>query len=257
MTASGPASDPMAPRASAPCSCSARRPAVGAAGAEPPRAASQCLEYCAWLLENPGTTAQAMGAALAVAEGTRRSNMSRLRTWLGDRPDGEPYLPDAYTGRITLHPAVSSDWQRLQILTAGGVNRAGDDRSAGRARAGPRRPAGRRRARTVALGRGAAHRHDLLRPRHRRRAGRRARWTPATSTWPAGPRRGRWSPRRVTSCCWPRGSAPSTWPATRAETERLTLQLAAQARHLGVDLDPETVTVLQQVMEGRVRARLA
>ena len=41
------------------------------------------------------------------------------------------------------------------------------------------------------------------------------------------------------------------------ETERLTLQLAAQARTLGVDLDPETVALLQRVMEGRVRARLA
>ena len=61
-----------------------------------------------------------MVAALAVAEGTRRSNMSRLRSWLGTSPDGEAYLPDAYTGRITLHPAVSSDWQRLQILTSTG-----------------------------------------------------------------------------------------------------------------------------------------
>ncbi len=101
---------------------------VGSRGQVPPRAAKQCLEYCAWLLENPGTTAQAMGAALAVAEGTRRSNMSRLRSWLGEGPDGEPYLPDAYTGRITLHPAVSSDWQQLQLLTVGGVNRTSDDR---------------------------------------------------------------------------------------------------------------------------------
>ena len=42
-----------------------------------------------------------------------------------------------------------------------------------------------------------------------------------------------------------------------AETERLTLQLAAHARALGVDLDPATVSLLQQVMEGQVRARLA
>jgi hypothetical protein len=42
-----------------------------------------------------------------------------------------------------------------------------------------------------------------------------------------------------------------------AETERLTLQLAAQARTLGVDLDPDTVSLLQRVMEGQVRARLA
>ena len=42
-----------------------------------------------------------------------------------------------------------------------------------------------------------------------------------------------------------------------AETERLALQLAAQARTLGVDLDPDTVSLLQRVIEGQVRARLA
>ena len=41
------------------------------------------------------------------------------------------------------------------------------------------------------------------------------------------------------------------------EVERLTLRVAAQARQLGVDLAPETVTVLQEVLEGRARARLA
>src|SRR4029450_14109393 len=29
--------------------------------------------------------------------------------------------------RIALHPAVSSDWQRLQILPSSGVNRASDE----------------------------------------------------------------------------------------------------------------------------------
>ena len=42
-----------------------------------------------------------------------------------------------------------------------------------------------------------------------------------------------------------------------AETGRLTLQVAAQARTLGLDLDPETVNLLQEVMEGQVRARMA
>ena len=110
---------------------------LGATGTEPARAAKQCLEYCAWLLENPGSTAQAMVAALAVAEGTWRSNMSRLRSWLGASADGEAYLPDAYTGRITLHPAVSSDWQRLQILTSTGQSRQ-RRQPAGRAGAGTR-----------------------------------------------------------------------------------------------------------------------
>jgi LysM repeat protein len=229
---------------------------VGATGPLPPRAAKQCLEYCAWLLEHPGTTAQAMGSALAVAEGTRRSNMSRLRTWLGSDPEGKPYLPDAYTGRIALHPAVSSDWHHLQILTTGGVNRASDDSLQA----------------ALELVRGA----------------------PLADT---APWQWHWAEELRTdmiSCVRDIGAELTDraltasdidlarWAAARAlvaapgdelllaarirtehlagnptETERLTLQLAAQARTLGVDLDPETVALLQRVMEGRVRARLA
>lgn len=70
----------------------------GACGTPPSRAVKQCAEYCAWLLAHPGQTATAMAADLQVAEPTRRSNMSRLRNWLGESPAGEPYLPDAYSG---------------------------------------------------------------------------------------------------------------------------------------------------------------
>src|SRR5699024_275084 len=94
-------------------------------GTPPARARKQCIEYCAWLLEHPASTATAMAAALVVAEGTRRSNMSRLRSWLGEGDDG-PYLPDAYSGRISLADDVSSDWHQLQLLVGRGVDRAGD-----------------------------------------------------------------------------------------------------------------------------------
>ena len=77
---------------------------LGATGSLPPRASKQCLEYCAWLLENPGTTAQAMSQALVVAEGTRRSNMSRLRTWLGANADGEPGAQPAHVGSAGSWP---------------------------------------------------------------------------------------------------------------------------------------------------------
>ncbi|NHB84718.1 hypothetical protein G7085_09110 [Tessaracoccus sp. HDW20] len=70
----------------------------------------------------PGSTPTAMSRDLLVAETTRRSNMSRLRTWLGSAPDGAPYLPDAYTGRIRLDTRVSSDWERFCALLSGGVN---------------------------------------------------------------------------------------------------------------------------------------
>lgn len=95
----------------------------GAKGHRPSRAIKQCIEYCAWLLENPGGTALTMADDLMVAETTRRSNMSRLRTWLGHDSQGRPYLPDAYSGRIALHPGICSDWEQLQMLIGGGVNR--------------------------------------------------------------------------------------------------------------------------------------
>ncbi len=96
-------------------------------GATPPsRAAGQCLEYCAWLLAHPGATSTTMVRELLVAEGTRRSNMSRLRAWLGADDRGLPYLPDAYSGRIALDPRVTSDWEELQLLVGDGVNLAPD-----------------------------------------------------------------------------------------------------------------------------------
>jgi nucleoid-associated protein YgaU len=229
---------------------------LGATGTEPPRAAKQCLEYCAWLLENPGSTAQAMVAALAVAEGTRRSNMSRLRTWLGASVAGEAYLPDAYTGRITLHPAVSSDWHRLQILTATGVNRTSEDsleaalelvRGAPLADAAPGQWHWAEELRTdmiscvrdigVELADRALLAGDL----------ERARWAAARALL-AAPGDELLLAARIRT---------EHTAGNAAETERLTLQLAAQARTLGVDLDPDTVSLLQRVMEGRVRARLA
>lgn len=229
---------------------------LGVTGTAPTRAAKQCLEYCAWLLENPGTTAQAMVSALAVAEGTRRSNMSRLRSWLGVSPDGEAYLPDAYTGRIALHPAVSSDWQRLQILTATGVNRASDEslqaalelvRGAPLADAAPGQWHWAEELRTDMIscvrdiGVELADRALLVGDLER------ARWAASRAILAAPGDELLLAVRIRTEHA--AGNA--------AETERLTLQLAAHARTLGVDLDPATVSLLQQVMEGQVRARLA
>ena len=98
---------------------------VACDGPRPSRAAGRCLECCAWLLSNPGATPTQMRESLMVAESTRRSNMSRLRSWLGRGPEGE-HLPDAYSGHIQLSVSVSSDWERFQSLLAGGVNRASE-----------------------------------------------------------------------------------------------------------------------------------
>ncbi len=229
---------------------------AGLQGPAPPRAGKQCLEYCGWLLEHPGTTALAMASALVVAEGTRRSNMSRLRSWLGADADGQPYLPDAYSGRIFLHPAVSSDWQRLQILTAAGVNKTSTSglraaldlvRGAPLADAAPGQWHWAEELRTdmvsairdigVEVSSRALADHDIDL----------ARWAAARAL-AAAPGDELLLATRIRT---------EHLAGNAAETERLTLQLAAQARSLGVDLDVETVVLLQEVMEGRARIRIA
>ena len=99
-----------------------------AAGQRPARAERSCLEYLAWLLDHPGASSVLMTRDLMVAEGTRRSNLSRLRAWLGRAPDGSLYLPEAYSGRLHLHPTVTSDWQRFDLLVAHGVAATPTDR---------------------------------------------------------------------------------------------------------------------------------
>jgi nucleoid-associated protein YgaU len=228
---------------------------LGAAGTPPTRASKQCLEYAAWLLEHPGTTAMAMAAALSIAEGTRRSNMSRLRGWLGTGPDGKAYLPDAYSGHIVLHPAVSSDWQRLQILTVGGVNKTSSEglraalelvRGAPLADAAPGQWHWAEELRTDMI---SAVRDIGVELAERALAAGQldlARWAAARALT-AAPADERLMTLRIRT---------EHRAGNAAETERLTLQLAAQARAIGIDLDPTTVTTLQEVLEGRVRARV-
>ncbi|GAA1390739.1 LysM peptidoglycan-binding domain-containing protein [Luteococcus peritonei] len=226
---------------------------VGCRGEEPPRARRQCIEYCAWLQTNPGATASRMARELLVAEGTRRSNMSRLRSWLGSDPQGELYLPDAYSGRIQLHPGITTDWEQLQLLVGPGVNRCSTNllvealqmvRGAPLADAAPGQWHWAEEMRTdmcsvvrdigVVLARRAVEEQDLD--------------------------LGRWAVNRALV------AAPGDelllgarvriehLAGNRPEVDRLVLQLTRQARNTGVDLADETVVLLQEVMEGRRRA---
>ena len=97
---------------------------LGYQGIVPARSVTASLECCAWLLDHPGATPSRMLADMVIADTTRRSNLSRLRAWLGNDADGEPYLPDGYSGQLELHPDVTSDWERFRLLLAGGVNQA-------------------------------------------------------------------------------------------------------------------------------------
>ncbi len=228
----------------------------GATGPEPSRSRQQLIELCAWLLEHPGRTATAMASGLAVAEGTRRSNLSRLRNWLGDDPVGQAYLPDAYSGRILLHPGVTSDWQRVQLLLSPGIDRVGDStlvaalelvRGAPLADAAPGQWHWAEELRTDiasalrdvglilterALARGDV---DL------------ARWAAARALVVA-------AEDEQLLCARIRTEHRA---GNRVDVERLVNQVTRQARMLGFDLLPETVELCQQVIEGRPRARRA
>ena len=229
---------------------------TGAAGPEPSRARYQLMELCSWLLEHPGRTATEMAAGLGIAETTRRSNLSRLRAWLGADPDGEPYLPEAYSGRIRLHPEVTSDVMQLRLLTGPGVNRIGEE--------------------------GLVAALDLV------RGGLLADAAPSQWYWADGLRSdvaatlrdaglvlvdralerqdldlARWAAERALTvapedellmCARIRTEHAA---GNRPGVERHVLRLTQQARALGVDLMPATVMLCQQVMEGRPRVRRA
>lgn len=226
----------------------------GANGPEPSRSRQQLMELCAWMLEHPGGTATQMAAGMAIAESTRRSNLSRLRNWLGQDAAGEPYLPDAYSGRISLHWGVSSDWHQLQVLLTPGADRVADStliaalelvRGAPLADAAPGQWYWAEELRTnisaalrdvgVVLGERALRSNDL----------EVARWAAARALVVAPEDELLLRVRLRTEYL----------AGNRADTERLVNQLTRQARILGVDLMPETVELCQQVIEGRTRAR--
>ncbi|MFT3860021.1 LysM peptidoglycan-binding domain-containing protein [Micropruina sp.] len=227
---------------------------VGAAGPAPARSRRQCEEYCGWLLENPGSTATRMTSELVVAETTRRSNMSRLRSWLGHDPIGQPYLPEAYSGRIALHPEVGSDWRRLQALIAPGLNRLTAEtlvdvldlvRGAPLADAAPGQWRWAEELRTdmasvardagVLLTRWAIEHRDLDL----------ARWAGARALL-AAPEDELLLVERIRT---------EHLAGNTGEVERLVRWVTGQARVLGIDLAPETVDACQQALEGRTRPR--
>ena len=228
---------------------------LGARGNPPTKARRQCLEYCAWLLCHPGARSVQMADALMIAEPTRRSNVSRLRRWLGTDDAGRPYLPEGYDGSLRLADTVTSDWERLELLVSGGVSTA-----------------------TLA---NLVSALDLVRGAPLADA------APGQWHWAEEWRidmiqmvrdigvevaRRAMEIRDVELASRALARATVACPEDevllvarikladelddRGEVERLVYVLSRQARRLGVDLSEETITVLQEVMEGHARARV-
>jgi hypothetical protein len=226
----------------------------GTTGQPPTRARIQCIEYCTWLLTHPASAAHTMTTSLAIADTTRRSNLSRLRTWLGHDDRGHPYLPDAYTGRINLSPLVSSDWHQLQLLTATDIQHTSTPtlhtalnliRGAPLADTTPGQWHWAEEIRTEMIkmirdigieltNRALAHSNIDL-----------ARWAAARALTATPDDEFLISARIRTE----------HQAGNPAEVERLHLQLAAHSRTLGVQLHPDTVRLLQHLIQRRPRVR--
>lgn len=229
---------------------------VGATGSEPVRSRSQLLEMCGWLLEHPQRTASQMATAMAVAEGTRRSNMSRLRSWLGQDPSGQPYLPDAYSGRISLHEDVTSDAHAVRLLAGPGVDRVSEGsltailelvRGAVLADVAPGQWFWAEELRSdlestvrdvgVVLSGRALARGDL----------ELARWATQRALVAA-------PDDELLLAAWIRAEHAA---GNDSVVQRLVSRLTLQSRVLGIDLMPDTVLLCQRVVEGAYRTRRA
>ncbi|MCB2177832.1 MAG: LysM peptidoglycan-binding domain-containing protein [Actinomycetales bacterium] len=130
----GPEEDARAPRV-----LMLGRPAVvfDSATAKPQRE-RRLTEIVAFLALNPGASTEALDALLGrgkrVSNANRNAYISRARAWLGQAPDGEPYLP-LLTARddYRLHPAVRTDWDDFRELLRAGVDAEADGAPALRA----------------------------------------------------------------------------------------------------------------------------
>ncbi|RKE02966.1 LysM peptidoglycan-binding domain-containing protein [Streptomyces sp. TLI_171] len=90
----------------------------------------QLTEVAAWLVLNPGSSRlefdEAMwGQDVRVDAQNRNTLMSRTRRWLGDKPDGSPYLPHITGDEYRLDPAVMCDWVQFQALYRDGHHGSG------------------------------------------------------------------------------------------------------------------------------------
>ena len=82
-------------------------------------------ELAAYIALHPGADNRAIDDAIwptrRVSRSTRNSATSRLRRWLGEAPDGDPWLPPVPDrGRYRFRAEVGCDWQQFQALARRG-----------------------------------------------------------------------------------------------------------------------------------------
>ncbi|MEY9211422.1 hypothetical protein ABH917_000868 [Thermobifida halotolerans] len=84
------------------------------------------VELACLLALKPGQTPDDVARTMGGPRGpwsasTRSANLSRLRTWLGRTPEGDPYFPTMTNGRYQLSPALGCDWTDFHRLSHRGL----------------------------------------------------------------------------------------------------------------------------------------
>ena len=97
-----------------------------AQGPKAERLQLQLIQMLIWIMAHPGQKSIQMANNLAIAEGTRRSYLSKLRNWLGTDEAGHHYLPYAHSQRVWISPQVQ--WDVHEVMQELGQKPAENER---------------------------------------------------------------------------------------------------------------------------------
>jgi nucleoid-associated protein YgaU len=99
-----------------------------ARGEVEPSKRRQLTEIAAFLALNPGADHHGLSEAIwpgaRALDNTRNTALSKLRRWLGTDQDGNDYVPRVLDDGYRLHPDVRTDWQLWQELLPAGPHQA-------------------------------------------------------------------------------------------------------------------------------------
>lgn len=216
----------------------------------------QLTEIAAYLALNPGLDRHMLNEAIwpgaPALDNTRNTALSKLRKWLGADPDGADYVPRVIEDGYRLHPDVRTDWHLFQQLLPQGPAAASTPALAaalelvqGKPFAGtnPRRYAWAERDRQEIISAIVDVAHELA-----RRALLEPDATLARSAAAAG-----LQADPGAELLW-RDALKAEWLAgDRAGLETTADRLTALAEELGDDLEPETLALLDELLNRPAR----
>jgi nucleoid-associated protein YgaU len=229
---------------------------LNARGTIEPSKRRQLLEIAAYLSLHPGGDRNLLNEAIwpgaPALDNTRHTALSKLRKWLGTNDDGVDYVPRVLIDGYRMHPHVRSDWQQWQELLPDGPAQANNTtlRSAlalvkGKPFAGtnPRHYAWAEPTRQDMISAIADTAHELARRSLLEGDATGARQAAAAGLY-ADP---------GAELLW-RDALKAEWLAgDRAGLEATADRLTALSEDLGDDLEPETIDLLNELLDRPAR----